>query len=179
MNSSALPPMDLPPMIGKPEPSSLRHRSDGELAGVILIAIGAIALIGQVEPNVGKYIPLGIGLAILGVFALRRHYGALVAGCILTGIGAGVVLASAYPDQTGGGLMLLSMAAGFAAIWLIATLMRLRETRWWPLVPAAILGSIGGLVAVDADESLYAIVWPIALIAAGLVVLLAGLRSRA
>ena len=46
----------------------------------------------QLEPDIGRFVTLIIGLGLLAVFVVRRDYGFLVPGSILTGIGIGLAL---------------------------------------------------------------------------------------
>jgi hypothetical protein len=47
----------------------------------------------------------------------------------------------------------LSVAAGFGSIWLLGLLAQPRETSPWPLAPAAILGTLGILVAAGQPQA--------------------------
>jgi len=42
--------------------------------------------------------------------------------------------AGAWVTGIQGGIFLLALGAGFASIWLIGSLFRLRENHWWPLI---------------------------------------------
>ncbi|MFI5254592.1 MAG: hypothetical protein ACHQ15_03965, partial [Candidatus Limnocylindrales bacterium] len=72
------------------------------VSGAALIIIGAALLVGQFVPNVEMYAPLAVGLALLALFLVTRNAGALIAGCIVTGIGAGIVLDDVAPGSAGG-----------------------------------------------------------------------------
>src|SRR5688572_22811001 len=99
--------------------------NEGLWLGAILIGLGALLLAGQLIPGAGRYVALVVGLALLAGFVMTRAYGFLVPGGIVTGVGVGILLAEAYPAA--GGLFLLSLAAGFASIWVIGAIFRLRE----------------------------------------------------
>lgn len=152
-------------------PRDRDHDRGGIVAGVVLIAIGVMLFVGQSVPDVGQYVVLAVGVVLFALFAVRREYGVLVPACIVTGVGAGVPLAAANPGDLGGGLVLICLATGFLAIWLLGALFRLRENHWWPVVPAVVLGTIGGaLVAGERGRPLadtVATLWPIVFLAIG------------
>jgi hypothetical protein len=162
------------------------------VAGFVIIGIGVFFLLAQVVPDIGRWIPLLIGLAFLAGFIARREYGLLVAGSIISGVGVGVVLVNAADGQWSGGLMLLSIAGGFAAIWLVSLAMRAVDREWptgqsrdagralwWPLIPGGILGLVA--LVVVAEEGFGSDVlrwWPLLLIGAGVLVLVSSLARR-
>jgi hypothetical protein len=148
-------------------------------AGAILASIGVFLLFGQLVTNAGLWIPLLLGLIFLGAFILRREYGFLVAGSIISGVGLGVILVDRVPGELSGAVLLLSVAAGFLAIWVVSALLRLPENHWWPLIPGGIVAVIGTIQLADADVFGALRWWPLVLIAAGaLIVVNASRRSR-
>ena len=162
------------------------------MAGVVIIGIGAIFLLAQLIPDIGRWIPLLVGLIFLAVFIVRREYGLLVPGCIISGVGVGVLLADAVDDRWSGAVVLLSIAGGFIAIWVVSVLLRLGDeewprgmgreaagVQWWPLIPGGILALIG--VIVLSEEGLESDLlrwWPLLIIGAGVVVLVSALSRR-
>ena len=144
--------------------------------GIILIAIGAIALLGQLDlfANVGGWIIPALGLIFLTWGLATRTFGLVIPGGILSSIGLGIVLTegplTGLGELADGAVFLLAFAAG----WLLIALLSRFTTggfQWWPLIPAGILALVGGLlVAGDAGlQVLKAIgyVWPVVLIAVG------------
>jgi hypothetical protein len=98
---------------------------------------------------------LALGLVFLTAFALTRTYGFLVAGGILTGLGAGVALTPYVAGgMTTGALITGSLAIGFALAGVVGYLMHLPEAHPWPFVPAAILGTVAVFLALDATQAL-------------------------
>jgi hypothetical protein len=162
------------------------------VAGVVIIGIGVFFLLAQLVPDVGRWIPLFIGLGFLAGFVARREYGFLVAGCIISGVGVGVLLADTVDDQWSGTVVLLSIAGGFIAIWLVSVLLRAADrdwpsgpsrdaaqALWWPLIPGGILALVAMVVlAEEGFESDLLRWWPLLLIAAGVVVLVSALSRR-
>ena len=132
------------------------------MAGVIIVCIGLFLLLAQIVPDIGRFIPLFIGLAFLVAFIPKREYGFLIPGCIVTGVGVGVLLTGIVDDRWSGAAMLFSIAGGFIAIWLVSVLIR-RVDPDWPRGSSR-----------DAAQALW---WPLLLIGAGIIVLLSA-RSR-
>jgi hypothetical protein len=162
------------------------------VAGAVIIGIGVFFLLAQVVPDIGRWIPLLIGLAFLAAFVARREYGFLIPGCIIAGVGVGVVLTDVVDEQWSGAVVLLSIAGGFIAIWLVSVLIRAvdkdwptgpsREAAralWWPLIPGGILALVAIVVlAEEGFESDLLQWWPLLLIGAGVVVLVSALTRR-
>jgi hypothetical protein len=148
------------------------------VGGIFLIVIGIGLLFAQLSPDLSRYIVLVIGIGLLIVFALTRRYGALVAASIVTGVGVGIVLADMLSGDMAAAAVLLSIGGGFAFIWLVSYAMRMPDRHYWPLIPAAILGTIGGALAIGADPRQIETYWPAALIAIGAVLIVASLLRR-
>jgi hypothetical protein len=135
-----------------PAPAAGRYAERRPIVGgLIVLGIGLFLLFGQHVPDAGQWIPLFIGLIFLGAFVVRREYGFLVAGSILSGVGAGIVLAGAAANALSGAVFMLSMAAGFVSIWVVATLLRIPGNHWWPFIPGGILALVGVIQLADAD----------------------------
>lgn len=148
--------------------------------GIALIALGAVALLAQlnVVASAGILIVPMLAIIFLAWGLLTRSFGLVIPGGILAGIGLGIVLvenASAWNEETTGGLFLLCFAAG----WLLISLLSLLTSsgfQWWPLIPSGILAAVGGLlIAGDAGLKVLQVAgyaWPLALVAAGVWVLI-------
>jgi hypothetical protein len=148
-------------------------RSDpgGLVAGLVIAGIGLFFLAGQLDPDIGRFVTLFIGLALLAVFVLRREYGFLVPGSILTGVGIGIVLDSVISGDAESGVMMLAIAGGFLGIWVIGSLYRLPQNHWWPLIPGGILTLIGLVQLTRTDVAGALQFWPVILIVVGAFVL--------
>ena len=162
------------------------------MVGVVIMIIGGFFLLGQFVDDIGRWITLFIGLVFLAAFVLRREYGFLIPGCIVSGVGVGIVLASTLDDPWSGASVLFSIAGGFIAIWIVSMFMRsvdkgwprgeakdAGQALWWPLIPGGILALIGLVVlAEDGVGSDILRWWPVLLIGAGLLILLSAMRRR-
>lgn len=157
--------------------------------GVVLIVIGVLAFAIQfVQSDVlGLLFLPALGIVFLTWGIVGRHFGPLVPGGILFGIGLGAFLINVQSGQLSqedqGGVFLLSFAAGWAMISLIYVLVS-RRLVIWPLIVGGILALIGaalvaGGAALDALEWAGR-GWPLILIGIGLYLLLwrRGLRGR-
>jgi hypothetical protein len=149
------------------------------LPGAILVVIGLVLLGAQWLGITGAGV-LGASAAVfLAAYAGSRTYGLLIPGMILTGLAVGVGLQESGYDARGG-FVVVGLAGGFLAIYLIDALTGHLE-RWWPLIPGGILAVVGasevtrGTAAADAIERL----WPLALVVAGIAVLLSSARASA
>lgn len=155
------------------------QRRDQWVGGAVLIAIGAGLLLGQLVEDAGQFILLGIGLALLVLFAVSRNPGALIGGGIVTGLGAGVLVAANTEGDIAGAAVMFGLGLGFIGVWLVGMLMRIKETTIWPLIPGAILVVLGFVVLAGSETAqAFELLWPVALIGLGVVVLVAAVRGR-
>ncbi len=154
------------------------RRNEGWVGGVVLIVIGVAMLVGQLAGDAGRFILLGIGLALLVLYAVSRSPGTLIGGGIVTGLGAGVLAASYLEGDPAGAAVLFGLGGGFILVWLIGLVAGHEETRIWPLVPGAILIIVGAGVYSQADPKLMGTIGPIAVIVLGVIVILAALLRR-
>lgn len=153
------------------------HHVDGivperSVAGLVLIVIGLIIVVSRLVPGTGDYVLLAVGVTCLIAFALTREYGWAIAAGIVGGLGVGVVLSSRFADPTDGMVFMLSLAGGFAAVWLLGFVADPPERNPWPLFPAVILAAVGISIVTDMPGL---IDWLIVAIA--IVLVLVGLRA--
>jgi hypothetical protein len=128
------------------------------LVPLALIAVGIIALFGGFRLVFGAAIPLALGLIFLYVSSQGPgRLGFRIPGCILTGLGAGIVLDS----MIGGGWSAVGLGLGFVALWVMD------RAQWWWLIPGAAVG-LGGLQSVMSGSAWTSNwIFPLALIAFG------------
>ena len=139
--------------------------------GIFLIGLGVMLLLGQWFTFSGGVVLGVIALFFFGMYAATRGYGFLIPGFILAGLAGGVALEEGNVE-TNGGAVVLGLALGFLAIY-VANVVLARPAHWWPLVPGTILGTVGGSLIIGGTEAgtLLAQLWPIALIALGVVLI--------
>lgn len=162
----------------------VRKSSGQVMGGVVLVAVGAILLATRFVSLHGAPLwLLGLGVAFAFVAIIQKTRAPLVAGMILLGLGAGMVLG----DRAVGGLhrsswILIGLGLGFAAIYLLGLILQTKP-HWWPLVPAAILLAVAlapiartfTLIPPGFEEFVLTW-WPAALVIAGGIVVYRALR---
>ena len=155
------------------------------MAGIALIGIGLLVLVGQFVTSQGfalLFVPL-LGLIFLIWGAVTRTVGLLIPGGILIGIGLGIFLIevtfSQQQDPAKGGVFMLSFALGWALIT-VASWLFTANTHRWPLIPGGIFALLAVLTMSGGNrlELLAPVmefvgrIWPLGLIVAGLYVML-------
>lgn len=140
-------------------------------AGVILIGLGLIFFAAQWLSADGALVLGAIAFVFLALFASTRALGFLIPGAILGGLAIGVGLEDAGYGMNGS-VVVLGLAAGFFTIFVANVLMR-APAYWWPLIPGGILGLVGTSSAVGGTEAerTIALVWPLVLVAVGVLIL--------
>lgn len=148
-------------------------------AGIILVVLGLMFLAAQWFDFTGAAVLGALSVFFLVAYATTRKYGFLIPGMILGGLAVGVGLQE-YGYDPNGGVVVLGLGLGFVAIYLIDVLVQ-STARWWPLIPGGILSVVGAtqLAEGTAAADTIARLWPLGLIAAGVIVLIATfLRPR-
>jgi hypothetical protein len=177
--------MSIEPETSTPEPlpgdATERRRNRRLVGGVMLILIGLMVLAGQFFPNAGLLFLPGLAILFLAWGLLTRKIGLIIPGGILSGIGAGAALIEGpfhyLPEQARGGVFLMTFAAGFVLIPLLAPFSRpAPRLVWWPLIPAFFIGGTGALLFAG-QAGLNALqyanyAWPLVLVALGLYMIL-------
>jgi len=138
-------------------------------AGIVLIVLGAMLLLGQWFTVGGEGVLAMIGAALLAAYAVTGQYGFLVPGGIMTGLGLGIIYENRVQGQ--GAPVLLGLGLGFVAIFAIHRLRGIRwPADWWPLIPGSVLTLIGLLLAARLTGVLGAVGrwWPLVLIGLGI-----------
>jgi hypothetical protein len=162
-----------------------RARKSNLAFGVLLLVVGGVLLATRLIPMETApawLLGLGVGLSLIAI--VNASYGALVAGMILLGLGAGMVLGDrGVGDIASGTWIVIGLGFGFLGIYLLSLVLKLRS-HWWPLVPGLVLVAIGGAryvrhFALLPPEVVMAVRtwWPAALIVVGVWVVVRALRS--
>ncbi|HEY5571899.1 MAG TPA: hypothetical protein VIK64_02695 [Anaerolineales bacterium] len=150
------------------------------IPGIILLAIGSLIFLDAVSPQaterLGGVIVLGgIGLAFLIVYLVNRaNWWALIPAGVMFTLAAVALLEGTMSDFETGGIFFLGLGLTFLLVALLPTpdgYMR------WAFIPAGVLLLIGILMTAALTQVIN-IVWPLALILAGLFLVLRAFRSR-
>jgi hypothetical protein len=156
-----------------------RRRLTSGGIGVLLVLLGLVLLVATQTGFGGILVPGAVGLCLLAAYAYRQRHGLLVAGSVLTGLGAGLVLEDRFGG--GGAAVLAGLGAGFVSFFAIDCLHGLHRAHWWPLLPGAVLLLAAADVATGSLVTLGWLAgwWPVALVALGVLILVGGAgRSR-
>ena len=130
----------------------------------------------EIPGDVGGAIALGsIGLAFLIVFLNNiEHWWALIPAGVLLSLGAALGLSVFIPGLEVGGLFLLGLGITFGVIGLVPTPQgRMR----WAFIPAVVLLAIGFFMVI-ASFNLFLYLWPLGLIAVGVLIIYWVIRTR-
>lgn len=148
----------------------------GLTAGVLLVIIGLLLLAANWFQVTGAAALGALSVVFLAAYIGTRHYGFLIPGMILGGLAVGVGFQEAGYDPQGG-IVVLGLAAGFIGIYVVDAVVR-GPALWWPLIPGGILGVVGTtqLAEGTAAAAQVARLWPLALVLAGVVLLLASMQ---
>jgi len=152
--------------------------------GIILILIGILFLLANLNIIPGLNFLLLIGIVFLLIYFFKsKHLGFLIPGCIFLSIGLFALFkATGLISEDADSSFLLFLAGAFWAVFFIHTI-RIDTTEWgarfWPVFPAGALSVIGllqfGVTYWNLSISYLKYtnyVWPVALIIAGIIVLL-------
>ena len=158
------------------------------ITGVVVIALGLVMLVATFTDSqfVGQMIVLLLGVIFLAWGVAVRHPGPLIPGCILSGIGVGILLSQwlfgGASGQAQGGIVTLCLGLGFLLIMPAQQVVTGQNAHWWPLIPGGILSLTGfGLLLGDAGLTMLTWVgrlWPLALIGVGLALLYQAVRAQ-
>jgi hypothetical protein len=146
--------------------------------GLVLIGLGVLFGIVQLTGVGGEAVVVVIGGGLLIGYAVTRHYGYLVPGGILTGLGLGIIW-QALVLSDAGGAVLVGLGGGFLSIYLVDAFVRRDHALWWPIIPGGITLTIGLLLETGREGTLAgaAPLWPIALVVIGGALLLRQVRT--
>ncbi|WP_420631770.1 hypothetical protein [Candidatus Leptofilum sp.] len=158
--------------------------------GLVLLAIGLIALVGQfitisVPGNFGLLIVPGLGASFLAWGILSRNAGLVIPGGILSGVGWGIYAIagpfSIWQGDNEGGVFLIFLGLGFGLITVVTAVFT-KETHWWALIPGGIIAFIG--ISILFGGALLTVVaflgklWPVILILLGISILVNANREK-
>ena len=121
-----------------------------------------------------EYILLLLGVVFLACYLWQRRYGLMVPAGVLMGLGVGRLFDENLASFAEGSQ--LGLGFGFLAIFLVPLAYQ-RKSHWWPLIPGGVLI----LSAFEQTENVARVLfeyWPLALVAAGAVLVAAGWLGR-
>lgn len=129
-------------------PTSSGSARGGIIGGLVLVMIGVGLLVVQFTSLDEGVIVGFLGVAFLIAAVATRTYGLAIPGCILSGLGIGLLLENLVEQQV---LVLaepvpIGLGLGFIGIWVFDQFFTRTvpaQGRWWPLIPGGILLMVG------------------------------------
>lgn len=144
------------------------------IPGLLLIAVGIVMLLAQFFDSTPGLLLLLLGLIFLIAYAFTRTIGLLIPGCILAGLGIGILVGRApFREDVS---VLIGLGLGFIAIFVVQLVVAGRS-HWWPLVPGGLLLLAGVAEMVPQGQVLLERGWPLLLIFIGLAILAGQFRA--
>jgi hypothetical protein len=151
------------------------------IPGIIFLAVAATIgldsfLPGFSDTNLGGTIILGgIALSFLLVYlAERGNWWAIIPAGVMTTIALVAVLDTNTSSLASGGIFFLGLGITFALVAILPT--SVGKMRWaW--IPAGILGLMGVLILIAAED-LINYIWPLAIILAGIVLVARSINRK-
>lgn len=158
------------------------RNSAGLIFGALLVAVGGVLMATRYFSFRHSVLwTLGLGLAFAVIAIVGRSYAALVAGMVLLGVGAGLLLEGR--GQFGlpaDGWRPVCLGLAFIGIYVLSLLLKLKS-HWWPLVPGVVLityGGVGWLGRLPLHLTEFVMTWwPVALILIGAALIIKAARS--
>ena len=138
------------------------------IPGLVLIVLGIAFLLAQYFEFGPALFLILLGLVFLVPYALTRSYGLLIPGCILAGVGLGLLF-----DRPPLGTAIavpLGLGLGFIAIFVLQLIVA-RQSHWWPLIPGGLLMLVGIAEGIPQAQVLFEKGWPLILVLVGLLIL--------
>jgi hypothetical protein len=131
------------PMTSEVEP---RHVHPLVVTGIALLIVGLLSLTESFLPReIRLSLLIAAGLIFLVWGVVVRYAGPLIAGGILSGIGAGALLAEqVFPGMSQVGVIALAIGIGFLIIYPLSVFFTSRPQRW-ALIPGGILAVVGAV----------------------------------
>ncbi len=149
-------------------------------ATLLLALVVVVGTLGRGE-LAGVALFLGLGLVFIVLYfaeidGKRHNWWALIPAGALLSLAAVVALSTLGADSLAGAALFLGLGLTFGALYLLRGPERPLEWAW---IPAVALLGFGGFILFFTGDTVYArIFWPLALIAAGLVLFVVNLRRR-
>ncbi len=149
------------PIVPEPEPiqtdDEMIEQPGRPMTGWLLIALGALLLVGNLFHISGGLFLSALGGAFLAGYFSNRRYGLLIPAMILIFLGIGVMIEDARVFHLFGFEIPLLLGMGFMAIWLVDRF-TWNQSSTWPLWPGGILVIIA-LWGIAVEANMFHDIW--------------------
>ena len=168
----------------------MKSERNGVIGGLVLLGLGLYLLFSQLFDlpeldGLASYFLAGLGVLLLIAGVVRHRPGLMIPGGIFTGLGIGVVLLTGPTQPLGPEAQTAVFLFAFAFGWVLITLFTAvftDNTEWWPLIPGGVIALVGASMLAPERfmgvMNLMGYLWPLFLIALGVVVLVKAYRSK-
>lgn len=150
------------------------------IPGFVLVSIGVMLTLEWLAPHsnldLGGFIILaGIALAFFVIYLLdHSHWWAIIPGGVLATVAVFVLLENVWAGFGGPGVFFVGLGLTFFLLFIVPT----PEGRMtWAWIPGAVLTAIGFIIIV-VTEQVITLLWPLALILLGLILIVRFFISR-
>ena len=150
------------------------------IPGLTLAGLGVLMILGALPwgfaGQLGGAVFMGSISAAFWIIYLRNRefWWAIIPGGAVGSLAVLILVADFLPEMAGAGLFFLGMGATFGLVYLLA---RAEEKMTWALIPGGIMAAMGALFVISSLRALRWL-WPLALIAAGVYVVVRALSVR-
>ena len=142
--------------------------------GLIVLGLGLFGA--QYLGPIGRSIVLCVlGAACIGVYLASRAQALLIGGCIVLGFGIGSFGQNEFTWS--GDWSRIGLGIGFLLIYAIGMAWE-RRAHWWPLIPGAILVTLGFNAWRAFRRFMFSDGWPLILVIIGVLILLGALGRK-
>ena len=141
------------------------------LAGTVAVE----SYLPQLDNLAGALFLGGIGLGFWIIyFSNREFWWAIIPGGVLLTLGVVSAADDVLTGDSGGGVFFIGISLTFV---LVALLAKPRENFWWAYIPAGVLFVLG-IFLIGPLQSVFNLIWPVALILVGGLLLFRNFRKR-
>ena len=143
------------------------------LAGPMLLALGAVILLPGGGSGAIFLGGIGLGFVLVALTGIERWWAIIPAGTLLT-----LALITLISDAVGGLISGVVLFAGLGATFGVLALIRINgRPLTWPIFPA--LGCFAFAILVATGTSWGTVIWPVAMVAAGIFLVIRATTRRA
>ena len=151
------------------------------IPGCVLLSLGILIGLDELAPMVSDWLGGALVLGSISVsfwiiyFTKREYWWAIIPGGVMLTLAIITIVDSVARELEVGGILFLGLGATFG---LLSLLPHPQGRMKWPLIPAAVLLTMGALLTAALAASVLNYIWPMALVLAGLSLIYRSLTSK-